>query len=210
MTPGEVLVADDKKILALGEQLKVAYKLKKTLRYAGTRDFSVHGESVAEHVFALLYLSQYFLPLEDPDGKMDKTKVYEILLFHDFGEIFGGDVPYHLKTSENQNQEKEDALSVFKSLPSPLSEVGLERWTEYEEKISLEAKFVNALDKIEPIFELLDPVSEKCLKRLKFTYEMHIVKKLKATEIFPVMKKFVNVFSEDMKKRGLFWEEGSQ
>lgn len=209
MNSEQILAVDDKKILELGEQLRVAYQLKKTLRYAGTRDPLVHGESVAEHVFALLFLSQYFLPLEDPDGKMDRARVYEILLFHDFGEIPNGDVPYHLKTKADEDREKDDAEMVFKSLPTPINKIGLERWKEYEEKSSPEARFVNALDKIEPIFELLDPVSEKCLKTLKFTYEMHIGKKSKATEFFPVMRRFVDVFSESTKSRGLFWEEES-
>ncbi len=202
----EILALSDKEILEIAEQLRVAYKLKKTIRYAGARDLSVHGESVAEHVFALLFLAQYFLPLEDPEGKMDKARVYEILLFHDFGEIVHGDVPYHLKNQSDKAQEMKDAEAVFKALPKMVGEIGEKRWKEYENRATPEADFVYALDKIEPVFELLDPVNEKSLKRTKFTYEAHMKRKQQATEAFPVMRKFVDVLGADMKRRGIFWE----
>jgi len=83
---------------------------------------------------------------------------------------------------------------------------GHERWEEYEDRKTSEARFVYALDKIEPAFELFDPVSEKSLKRTKFTYEQHMGKKKVATEGFPVMWKFMEAIAADMKERGVFWE----
>jgi putative hydrolase of HD superfamily len=166
----------------------------------------VHGESVAEHVFAIIFLAQYFLPLEDPEGKIDKAKLYEISLFHDFGEILNGDIPYHRKTEVHEIQEAKDAEIVFKSLPDSVGAIGAIRWKEYEDRATFEARFAYALDKIEPTFELLDPISEKSLKREKFTYEAHLGKKQKATEQFPVMRRFVDVLAAHIKDRGVFWE----
>lgn len=207
MTREALLQATPEEILSIAKQLRLGYQLKKTLRYASTRDFNVHGESVAEHVFALLYLAQYFLPFEDPEGSLDKAAVYETLLFHDFGEILNGDIPYHMKTAQHEAQEQEDALKVFASLPSPLNTQSKERWSEYETRSTPEGRFIYALDKIEPLFELLDPINEKSMQRLKFTYEMNINKKIAATEQFPVMRKFIHALSDDMKARGIFWEE---
>lgn len=207
MNTKQVLAASDKEIIKITEQLRVAYGLKKTIRYAGIRDVSVHGESVAEHVFALIFLSQYFLPLEDPSGKLDRESIYEILLFHDFGEILHGDIPYHLKTESDKAREIEDAQAIFKSLPSPMNETWHERWREYEQQQSHESQFCYAIDKIEPLFELFDPINEKSMKRLKFSYEAHINKKMRATEKFPVMRKFLDVLSAHMKSRDVFWEE---
>lgn len=204
----DILTLPDEKILEIGHQLRVAYKLKTTLRYWGSRDLSVHGESVAEHVFALLYLAQYFLPLEDVAGKLDKARVYEILLFHDFGEIINGDIPYHFKTPADEAREIKDAESVFESLPKPLGEFGRSRWEEYEHRETPEGRFVYALDKIEPVFELLDPITEKTMRRTKVTFAMHIGKKIKATEGYPVMRRFVDVLGDDMNRRGIFWSEG--
>jgi putative hydrolase of HD superfamily len=206
MQKEEILAATDEEIIQIAHQLRIGYGLKKTLRYSGSRDFSTHGESVAEHVFALLFLAQYFLPLEDAEGALDKATVYETLLFHDFGEILNGDIPYHQKTAEDEAREMEDAKQVFNSLPPPLNTLGRKRWEDYEEHKTVEARFVYALDKMEPLFELFDPINETSMRRLEFTYEMNIERKLKATEQFPVMQKFVQVLSDDMKKRGVFFE----
>lgn len=197
----------DEQIMDIVRQLRVAYQLKRTLRYSTTRDFNEHSESVAEHVFALFFLAQYFLPLEDPEKKLDVEKLYRIILFHDFGEITHGDVPYHWKTIEHQAQEEEDAKAVFASLPSQLATIAEESWRTYEDRSSPEAQFAYALDKIEPIFELFDPVNEKTLKRVKFTYKDHIERKHKATENYPVLRKFIDVTSKDMLTRKVFWEE---
>jgi len=80
MNRAQILAAPNETIIEIAKQLRVAYKLKSTIRYAGSRDLSVHGESVAEHVFALLFLAQYFLPLEDPEQKLSKERVYETML----------------------------------------------------------------------------------------------------------------------------------
>jgi 5'-deoxynucleotidase YfbR-like HD superfamily hydrolase len=205
MDARSILTASDGQILEIVRQLRVAYALKHTLRYATQRDRSTHSESVAEHVFALLFLSYYFLPLEDPRRLLDVEKVHRIIVFHDFGEIPNGDKPYHVKTAEHEAQERKDALTVFASLPPSMRYVAHDSWQQYDDRMTPEAKFVYALDKLEPCFELLDPVSEHSLKRTRFTYEDHIVKKRRATQGFPFMRRFVEATSAHMLHRGVFW-----
>jgi 5'-deoxynucleotidase YfbR-like HD superfamily hydrolase len=206
MNKEEVLALSNEKIIEITEQLRVAYRMKKTLRYATERDFSVHSESVAEHVFALYFLTEYFLPLEDPNAEMDVLKIQRMILFHDFGEILNGDIPYNAKTEEHEAQEREDAQEVFSLLPKDVGSVGQEHWQEYDAQNSRESKFVNALDKFEPMIELLDPVNETSLRRLHFTLEDHLGPKLRATEEFPVMRRFVEILTERMVKKDLFWK----
>jgi putative hydrolase of HD superfamily len=157
-------------------------------------------------VFALIFLSQYFLPIEDSRGLLSREKVYAMILFHDFAEITHGDVPYHQKTKETETRERAAAEGVFSSLPESMQKSSYDIWFEYEEKKSPEAQFVNALDKIEPLFELLDPINEKSFKRLKFTHQDNITRKLIATEKFPIMRRFVEVIDADMLKRKIFWK----
>ena len=200
----------DEYVMAEAKRLLVAYKLKTTLRYHTTRDFTKHSESVAEHVFALLYLAHYFLPLEDPEQFMDWGRVHRILLYHDFGEIIHGDVPYHLKNAEHETRERVAAGEVFAMLPASLAESGYAAWRGYEQRGSQEARFVDALDKIEPVFELFNEVNEISMKRLEFTFEQHIGKKRRTIEsCFPVMWRFVEVISADMLARDVFWAEDS-
>lgn len=162
---------------------------------------------MAEHVFALFFLAEYFLPFEDPRGTLDIAKLHRIILFHDFGEIAHGDVPYHLKTHEHESQEEKDAVAIFAELPPPLDTIGHESWFAYKNQDSPEARFACALDKIEPLFELLDPVNEQSMKRLKFTYQDHRRRKWESTEHFPLMRRFVEAISSDMLARDVFWKD---
>jgi 5'-deoxynucleotidase YfbR-like HD superfamily hydrolase len=200
-----VLALPDAGILEIARQLRVAYQIKRTLRFYTTRDQTVHNESVGEHVFALHFLLEYFVRVEKLPRMLDMERVRRMITFHDFGEIPRGDKPYHFKTKEDEDQEREDAKTVFAMLPPEIRSIALESWEAYETRRGLEGRFVNALDKIEPMFELFDPVNEHSFKRLRQTYEQHVGKKLKATEEFPVMRRFVEVVSSDMLARGVFW-----
>ena len=203
----DILKATDKEVLEIAHQLCEGYKMKRVLRYNTKRDTTVHSESDAEHVFALIYLAHYFTEAEPNAKLLDKEKLFSIFTFHDFGEIKHGDIIAYEKTDAHRERESEAAKEVFASLPEPINKIGYEFWRQYEEKSSPEGSFAYALDKVEPLFELLNPVNEQSLKGLKTTYDMNITHKLNVTEPYPVMRRFVEVISNDMKARGVFWEE---
>ncbi|HEY4501793.1 MAG TPA: HD domain-containing protein [Candidatus Paceibacterota bacterium] len=200
-----ILRLSDEEVMEIARQLRVGYGLKCTPRYNTERNFGVHYESVGEHVFALHYLLEYFARVEKLPRALDMEKARRMITFHDFGEIPNGDKPYHTKTKEDEDQEREDAKKVFASLPVEIRSIAQESWEDYEARKSLEAQFVYALDKVEPMFELFNPVTELSFKRLEQTYDQHIGKKLAATENFPVMRRFVEVVSSDMLARRVFW-----
>lgn len=202
-----ILKLPDEEILNVAYQLREGYKMKRILRYKTKRDFTVHSESDAEHVFGLIYLAQYFLQVEPAGPSLDAAKLDRILLFHDFGEIKHGDAVTYYKTKEHEEREKEAAKEVFASLPPSLQKIGLDAWREYEERESPEAHFAYALDKIEPLFELFDPINEQSMKRLKVTYGMHISNKVEPVKDYPAMKRFTEVLSKDMHGRDVFWKE---
>jgi 5'-deoxynucleotidase YfbR-like HD superfamily hydrolase len=179
------------------------------MRYATVRDMSVHNESVAEHVFALCYLLNYFLLLEDASGAMDRAKIYDMLVFHDFGEIIHGDIPYHVKTEAHEVQEKNDALEIFIKLPDSMQGHARNSWAEFDTLSSREARFAYALDKIEPLLELLDPINQLTMHRLQFTAEMSIGRKMEATRDFPVLRRFAEVIHADFIARNVYWSQNS-
>ncbi len=201
------LTCTDEEILTIAHQLVSAYALKKTIRYGTARDKNLHAESVAEHVFAITFLAHYFLEVEPIGPSLDAQKVKSILLFHDFGEIKHGDIVTYHKTNEDVEREQAAANEVFAALPPPLQKIGYDYWIEYEEQKTPESHFAYAIDKMEPLFELLDPVNEKSLKRLKITYEMNVSNKFKPVAQYPVMKRFVEVISNDLVRRDIFWKE---
>jgi putative hydrolase of HD superfamily len=202
----DILTLTDEELLVEAKKLLVGYKQKSVIRYAGAREEGVHAESDAEHVFGLIYLAQYFLQHESTGPALDAYKVMQILLFHDFPEIKYGDVVTFDKTESDQKREFGAAAEVFNSLPEALATLGKERWSEYEEQKTPEGRFCFALDKIEPLFELMDPVAEKSMKRLKVTYEMHVAHKFFAAKEYPVLMRFVEVMSKDMLARDIFYK----
>lgn len=201
----DLLQMSDEGIMEIARQLRVGYELKRVLRYGTTRDHSVHNESDAEHIFALDYLADYFIFVEKLPRGLDEIRVRRMIRYHDFPELKHGDIPYIFKTSEDEERERAAARGVFDSLPEPIRTIGYNSWKEYEDRETLEAQFVYGLDKLDPCFELLDPVNERTPMRLQQTYESHMGKKLRATEKFPVMRRFVEVISADLFKRGIFW-----
>lgn len=194
-------------MLAEAHKLREGYKMKRIIRYNSPRDVSFHNESNAEHTFALIYLAQYFLRMEPGAAMLDKERVYSILLFHDFGEIKHGDVVTYQKTEKDKELERAAGKEVFAALPKTLEEVGYAYWHEYEHQTSPEARFAYALDKIEPMFELLDEVNQHSIRRLKISMDMHVSNKYKATEGYPLMRRFLEAVTKDMESRDIFWKE---
>lgn len=200
------LTFTDEEILQEANKLLVGYQQKRIIRYAGVRQEEVHAESDAEHVFALMYLAQYFLMHEPSAQSLDKQKVMEILLFHDFPEIKYGDVVTYAKTESDIEREMGAAKEVFASLPESLQHLSHDRWEEYEKHETPEGKFCYALDKIEPLFELMDSIAIQSIKRLKITREMHVGNKYKAAADFPLMLRFTDVITKDWDTRDVFWQ----
>jgi len=193
-------------ILREVEQLRIPYHLKRTLRYETKRDFSVHNESVAEHVFALDFLKRYFLPLEDPQGLLDARKVDDLLHYHDYGEIKHGDKCFHRKTAADEERERQAALEILDALPESMRDRAIECWLEYADGRTPEARFAYALDKIEPAFELFDEINQRSMKRLEVTYETYLEKKYQATENFPHMRRFLMAITQELLRRDVFWK----
>ncbi len=202
-----ILELSDEEVLEEAKRLAFAYAQKHIIRYAGKRQEEVHAESDAEHVFGLIYLAQYFLMHEPGAENLDKQKVMEILLFHDFPEIKYGDVVTYAKSESDIDKELSAAKELFASLPESLQGMAHDRWEEYEKHETPEGKFCYALDKIEPLFELMDPVAATSIKRLKITREMHVGNKYKAAANFPLMLRFTDIITKEWDPRDVFWKE---
>jgi len=182
-------------ILAEMERIRVLYKLKHTMRYQSSRDMTVHSESVAEHLFAMQVIAQYFLPLEDPDGKLDRVRINELVLFHEIGEIETGDILSARKTEAHRMIEKEAAARVITMLPQSMRTLASERFDEFEERKTAEAIFAQAVDKLEPIFEMWDEqIALPLFKKLNFTRENSLYGKIAITDGFPYMRKFIEAW----------------
>ena len=134
-------------------KLRKLYQLKNVYRYG-----SVAGrkESAAEHTWSCLALADYFL--HRLDLKLNKEKVYQLLIYHDIAEIEAGDTPIHHHEARKGKQERERKAmqKLEKTLPSGFSRRVAQLFRKFEEKKSPEALFAVIIDQLDAIIHELD------------------------------------------------------
>jgi len=104
-------------------------------------------ESAAEHTWSALMLADYFFPMISQ--KLDKLKVYELLMYHDVVEIKAGDTPLHPQNENEQQQYDKEirAASELKNLlPQSMQEKFWYLFNEFNDQSSCEARFARAVD----------------------------------------------------------------
>lgn len=200
----EKILTDDAFVLQEIEKVRYLYGLKKEIRYAQKRTDVIDTESVAEHIYGMHVIANYFLPLEDSDGKLDVLKVLKMITWHDMEEIETGDTISHLKTDIHHKEAEIGLRIALTKIPKILQEEVTELMTEYESGDSPEAKFVKAVDKVEPMFEVWEENYKEILHRNGNTRANHIETKEKYVKNFPFIYRFVSVGTERLDRAGFF------
>ncbi len=130
--------------------LNIAEKLKCELRHSWLS--SGRRESVAEHTWRMSLMVILLEPyLSQP---INLEKCLKMAILHDLAEAEVGDIPVFETQSLEAKQkkyilERGAMVKLCDSLQDPMGEELFSLWDEYEVKQSFEAKFINALDKIE-------------------------------------------------------------
>ena len=137
MNPGELL-----------KILNVAEKLKCNTRHCYTS--SGRHESVAEHCWRTALMAM-LLETEFPQANMNK--VIKMILIHDLGEAFTGDIPCFNKTSKDETNESNVLDDWVKTFPEPEQKQWLELYAEMNTLETQEAKIYKALDKMEAVIQ---------------------------------------------------------
>lgn len=130
------------------EILTVAERLKDTTRHCFTS--GGRRESVAEHCWRAALMT-WFLRDEFPEA--DMNKVISMLLLHDLGEAFTGDIPAFEKCDMHEQQEKQALFEWVRALPMPYAEEMENLYEEMEARQTLEAKIYKALDGLEAVLQ---------------------------------------------------------
>ena len=154
-------------------KLRKLYRLKNIER---ANSVLSRKESSAEHTWSCLLLADYFLSQvknsqikaskdksnqdkdQTKDKKLDRLKIYELLLYHDLIEIEAGDIPIHHVEERKHKQEKEQKAfaSMKKQFPEVLKEKFSHLFQEFEDQKTPEAKFARAVDRIDALIHELD------------------------------------------------------
>jgi putative hydrolases of HD superfamily len=108
-------------------------------------------ESVAEHILCMALVGLFLCDSHYPD--LDQAKVLRMILLHEFGEIYAGDIIPADNVPETQKHALElaSACRVLGQLPE--GEVYIHLWMEFEAGESSEARFVRQLDRLEMAFQ---------------------------------------------------------
>jgi len=188
-------------------KFQTLYELKRVIRYDQNRTHELDTESVAEHIFGMQCLVDYFLPLEDVSGDWNQSRIRAMIQYHDIDEIETGDVVGYRKSAQDVANERLAAESVINKLPGVMQASVRSVLDEYEKMETQEAKFVKALDKVEPVFHIYNEKGKATLARLKTTKTQHDKIKFPYVQEFPTIKRFAEVMTEQFNKEGYYHEE---
>ena len=133
---------------ALINALGVAEKLKNVTRHCETS--GGRRESVAEHSWRAALMA-YLMKDEFPEADMDK--VIAMLLIHDLGEAFTGDIPTFDKTKADEDKEERLLYNWVASLPEPYAAEMRSLYDEMAARQTVEAKIYKAIDGLEAVLQ---------------------------------------------------------
>lgn len=107
-------------------------------------------ENDAEHSFSIATMAIAFHNLA-PSADLGKT--VQMLLVHDLVEIYAGDTfAYDIKGNETKAaRERAAADKLYSMLPGDRGEYMRSLWEEFDQCESVEAKFANAMDRLQPV-----------------------------------------------------------
>jgi len=134
----------DIEFVVLLEEMKSVYRMTKVI---GTD----RRENDAEHSWHVAIMSMI---LESHSKiKVDINKVIKMLLVHDIVEIYAGDTfAYDTKGNESKLQRELDSMAKIKSqLSTEIGDYIESLWLEFDERKSDEARYANAMDRLQPI-----------------------------------------------------------
>lgn len=127
-----------------------ADKSKKVIRQNYLSDGS-QKEDDAQHAWHLALMA--YVLAEYANEAVDVAKVMAMTLIHDLVEIDAGDTYAYDEAANTTRQDREEkaARRIFGILPQEQGQQIRELWEEFEAGNTPEARFANALDKIQPL-----------------------------------------------------------
>ncbi len=136
-----------KQIEFIEEIDKIKHVYRRTLLMNGTR-----YENDAEHSWHLGVMAMLLSEYSDAQD-LDVLHVVKMVLVHDIVEIDAGDTFCYDKKAalDKREREEEAADRIFNILPGDQAKDIRALWEEFERRNTPEAKFANALDRLQPL-----------------------------------------------------------
>ena len=103
-------------------------------------------ESVADHSYSMCMMSMIFAEIMN----LDSGYIMKMVIIHDLAESMVGDhMPDNKSSEEKQLLEDKAMKKIISKLPNSLRKNYLRIWNEYNNNITVNAKFVHNMDKLE-------------------------------------------------------------
>lgn len=194
-------IMNDKEFVKLElNKFSIYYNLKHTIRWARTRNGDV-TESVAEHIYGMHVLSSYFLPLIDNESKLNHELIHNMITWHDMAEAIVSDMTTKSKTEAHKASEKEAEASLTETATDHLQKTIQLIYSTYDDRSTEEAKFVKALDKIEPMFHIFFLKTKNVDMKAHFAFEWEANEyreyRAKFVDFFNVIKRFDDILYKE-------------
>lgn len=142
------------KIQKILEFISFAEKLKVELRHSYTSNIK-RRESVAEHTWMMCLLA--VILQKEIKTKINLEKALKMIIVHDLAEVFAGDIPAFEKSIRATNKQKNESIAMDKLLTylpnKTLVREFKKLWLEFEECKKAEARYAQAMDKVEVIIQ---------------------------------------------------------
>lgn len=203
MTISEVqerLYADDTYVLAELDKIALYYQLKHTIRWAHVRGGVDETESVAEHIYGMHILIEWFFPLITTEQPLNRERVTSMATWHDMAEAVVTDMTTRSKTEAHRQAELEAEIALINNAAPHLNASLQALFAEFNAQETPEAKFVKAIDKIEPLFQLYFLSKKEPDLRPKFdlgwTAEVYQAHRAPYVDPFPLIKRVDTVLME--------------
>lgn len=103
-------------------------------------------ESVADHSYSMCMMSMILAEIIN----LDSRHIMKMVIIHDLAESLVGDhMPDDISSEEKQLVEDKAMKKIISKLPNSLRKNYLNIWNEYNDNITVNAKFVHNMDKLE-------------------------------------------------------------
>jgi putative hydrolases of HD superfamily len=169
--------------------------LKKTYRFSSVGN---RKESAAEHSWSCLVIADYFLP--KIKRKINRQRVYELLIYHDLAEIESQEMTLgpNLTRKGSGSREERAAQKLQKELPGEIAKRFAKMSDEFRKQKTIESKFARAIEQLDAQIHGLDHKEDWKGWNEKFLRES----KGKYFENFPELKTTFETIVEYLAKNG--------
>ena len=200
----EKILTDDSFVLTEIAKIQNVYRLKHEIRYAQNRIDGDLTESVAEHTWGMHVVANYFLALEDIQSEWNHKNIFQMITWHDLDEIIIGDIVSYDKQTKFQINEREVQDEALQQIPEVVRKTVSQALDEYDEKITIESRFVKAIDKIEGYIQMyqsgFEPILHSFGRSAEHSYEVigkHVSE-------FTYISRFYSILEKQLQEEGYF------